>query len=238
MTIREGARGVGFAVLVAFVSGCASATLKLRDGSVVKRKIVRSSARTVWVEGIATNERDEAAGRYVVVEREHGEKFFGRFDAERSSVEPQEYVVADAWRQVCIEREEDTAERPFCVRGPDVEVTELAIARSEIVSVSHPGSTELGVGIGLFFVSLLFEYGWRECKSREHHRAEQADAEVDDGCEYLLIPSAGFGISGVLLTMDGASTYYGSRARYAPPKTSALPSPKQGAKGIRVGFEF
>jgi hypothetical protein len=56
MTIRGWARGGGCAVLVALASGCGtSAKLRLRDGSVIKGKILRSDAERVWVDAIWVN---------------------------------------------------------------------------------------------------------------------------------------------------------------------------------------
>jgi len=62
MTIGGWGPGIGCAVVLAFASGCSSsATLRLRDGSTVSGRILRSNATTVWVRDPEV-ERAEGAG--------------------------------------------------------------------------------------------------------------------------------------------------------------------------------
>jgi len=296
---------------VVFASGCSgTATLKLRDGSVVERKIVGSDADTVRVEGFEPSELPDAVGREVVVKLDASEKVAGRLDASSSveltgrsyedhwrtvcvlrpgdaparphcvggpeieiariqvraaerphrHIQPSELpetvgrevvveldasrnvvgrldesstVSHDHWRTVCVLRNADAAGRPFCVDGPEVEAPEMLVRREDIADVTHPGSTELGIGAALLVLSAV---------SGIVAISEDGKCSGMLGCHFVSdvaeLTAALLGIPGAILTIDGAFTYYGSRSRYAPPETSAPASPKQGAKGIRLGFEF
>jgi hypothetical protein len=238
---------IGLLVAAALASGCgSSATLTLRDGRVVERKIVRSDAGTVWVKGIEPRELKKAAGRDVVVEREDGEKFVGRLDAQRSSVGHR-----NAWREVCVQRDGDAPGRPFCIPGPDVEVTQVAVRREDIADVSHPGIGAIIAGGVLLGIAGFFmvKSGKASADCRE------ADAVYSSGTrqpsvqqgEEEVSPSpcwdaAGWGAVSTLFFIPGAGletyglvNHLGSRSRYAPPELS---SPMKDAKGIRLHFEF
>jgi len=242
---------------VVFASGCSnSATLTLRDGNEVQSKILRSDAETVWVEGIAPSEVWGAVGRDVVVELDNGEKLVGRLYARSVVVEvdDDEKVVgrlyarnwaefsdgSAQWRLVCVRRQGDAPKRPFCVRGPEVEVTQMAIKRKDIADVSHPGTAAIVAGgllLGLVGLTAVVDFSRPDpCESR---RSGAADSDGSGWCFYgrgtaTLWTAIVVGIPGLGLETYGLATHLSSRSRYAPPETSARPAPMRRAK--RCGY--
>jgi hypothetical protein len=114
------------------------------------------------------------------------------------------------------------------------------VERKNIADVSHPGSGEILCG-GMFLALAAFLV--IEADAAAHERHQDASCSTDcrtsglgDGGE--TVGAAVFGVAGLSIAAFGLGAYSGSRSAYALPEAPAPPTPKQGAKGVRLGFEF
>jgi transcriptional antiterminator Rof (Rho-off) len=106
-----------------------------------------------------------------------------------------------------------------------------SIERDDIEDVSHPGIGEMiGGGMALAAAAGLAT------------AAVVEDGSGDDRGKLMAGPlylgAVALGVPALIVTIDGAVAFSGSRSRFAPPETSAARSPREAAKGIRLGFEF
>lgn len=167
---RTTVRAATALVCVSLASGCSAATLKLRDGSTMRGRIIGADQTSVTVE-------------------------------------------------------QD---------GQPVDVD-----RVEIVEVGHPGKAEVivgGVFLGLANMSALgaatcedrpSEGGLRLFDDSEPTRRDSAGGFNPVGCSQALAVLAGiFAVPGLILSIDGLSTWKGSRSRYEQ-TSGTRPTPKR-----------
>jgi hypothetical protein len=224
---------------LALVSGCSSsATLTLRNGREVSGTVAKSTADAVWLETdqeIEPEQANAALGAEVVIVRSVESDVAGVLST-RTRVRRSEDGGGMEWDRVCVELAP-------CVAGDDVSAVErrVRVQRADIADVSHPGLAAVLLGGPLAAVGVaLMVSGARQGAFAD----KQSDECGEDRCSNLPTDAdieAGFGLllalPGIGLLSYGAMTNVASSDNFAPPASAAL-SPKHGARGIRLGFEF
>jgi len=228
---------------VALVSGCGnSATLTLRDGREVSGSIANGTPDAVWLKTgqvVEPEQLDTTRGTPVFVAKHFQSGVVGVLSS-GTAVSWTEDGGPLAWERVCVEPfggPQPVPKKPrTCVPSEEVSSVQrsIRVPRSQIADVSHPGTGAIVVGGLLLGFAGFFTV-----------RALTASDECDVGAGFCVTPRAEaqvlagvFGLTGLSIEAFGLGAYFVSRSRYAPPESSAPPTPTQGAKGIRLGFEF
>jgi hypothetical protein len=253
MTIIGWARGGGCAVVLALAFGCSTkAKVTLRDGSVVKGTIAKGTPDAVWLyagQAIEPEQVDASLGTPVAIGMYGNPDIVGVLSP-GTAVSWTEEGGPMAWERVCVEPfggPQPGPKKPrTCVPSEEMSSLErsVRVPRADIADVSHPGGGPLvagailtGIGVSLLILGASqggFD-GREESKcSTECYAGDwsMGSGELAVGVGILLL------LPGLPLFASGSLRYWDSRARYAAPETSAPPTPTQGAKGIKLGFEF
>lgn len=208
-----------------------SATVTLRDGRRVEGRILESDARTIRVDQSSIGFSEAPIGRDVIVELESGEELTGKLTPDTRVGGSSTFYGRIGWERVCVEPSGGSAQ---CVQGDTVmslSLAPLALNRGDISDVSHPGSGEMGVGVGILaFGAFLLVPQLTEGCGRGPTAA---------GCAaYLSAAVLLFGVPGLVLTTDGLITHLGSRSRFAPPDAAAVPTSNRRARGVALSVAF